>query len=116
MEREQIINDWEYHVEFGKEVGLERDFINYVSINLVNSTLTLIKELTEESQKWQEAYYCADAACRELSSKCDELIEDTVHKMQAMIKEECIAGGIYPAFVARVVENVGEKLLEENDG
>jgi hypothetical protein len=30
-----------------------------------------------------------------------------------MIKEECIAGGIYPAFVARVVENVGNKLLED---
>lgn len=35
-----------------------------------------IKELTEQSQKWQEAYDCADAACRELSSKCDELTEE----------------------------------------
>ena len=38
-----------------------------------------------------------------------------IHKMQTMIKEECIAGGIYPAFVARVVENVGKKLLEDTE-
>lgn len=36
----------------------------------------LILELIEESHKWQEAYYCADSACRELSSKCDELTEE----------------------------------------
>lgn len=40
------------------------------------NSLALIKALTEESQKWQEAYDCSDAACRELSSKCDELTEE----------------------------------------
>lgn len=37
---------------------------------------------------------------------------DAIKKMQTLIKEECVTGGIYPTFVARVVENVGEKLLE----
>ena len=36
----------------------------------------LILEFTKEIKKWQEAYDCADAACRELSSKCDELTEE----------------------------------------
>jgi hypothetical protein len=35
----------------------------------------LIVKFAQESQKWQEAYDCADSACRELSSKCDELTE-----------------------------------------
>lgn len=43
---------------------------------LRQQSLALIKELTEESQKWQEAYDCVDSACCELSSKCDELTEE----------------------------------------
>ena len=39
--------------------------------------------------------------------------ERTVREMQTMIKEECIAGGIYPVLVARAIEKVGKKLLEE---
>lgn len=37
-----------------------------------------------------------------------------VHKMHSLIKERCIAGGIYPAFVARVVDEAAEKVLHEN--
>ena len=51
MEREQIIKAWEDEVALGKDIGLTRDFINYVSINLVNNTLSLIKELTEENER-----------------------------------------------------------------
>lgn len=41
---------------------------------------------------------------------------DTVRKMQAEIKARCIKGGIYPAFVARVVEDVAKEILEgKND-
>ena len=49
---------------------------------LSQATLALIKDITEESQMWQEAYDCADSACRELSSKCDELTEENekLHK------------------------------------
>lgn len=44
--------------------------------DMCEDALALIKALAEESQKWQEAYDCADSACRELSSKCDELTEE----------------------------------------
>ena len=90
----------------------------------IELTISLIKELTEEIKDLEEDYervYEQAAAdihgnMADGGTSCHWCIaghkRDTVHKMQAMIKEECLAGGIYPAFVARVVENVGEKLLE----
>ena len=60
---------------------------------------------------------CDDCAgCVACKCDCANIEFDIIHKMQSMIKEECIAGGIWPAFVARVVEKVGKKLLEgKND-
>ena len=40
-------------------------------------------------------------------------VANTVEKMQIRIKEACIEGGIWPAFVARVVEKTSKSLLEE---
>ena len=37
-----------------------------------------------------------------------------VHKMHSLIKERCIAGGIYPAVVARVVDEAAEEVMHEN--
>jgi hypothetical protein len=37
---------------------------------------------------------------------------DAVRKMQAMIKERCLKGGLYPAFIARTIELVANELLE----
>ena len=37
-----------------------------------------------------------------------------VRKMHSLIKQRCIAGGIYPAFVARVVDEAAEEVLHEN--
>lgn len=39
---------------------------------------------------------------------------DAVRKMQKAIKERCLKGGIYPAFVKNVVEAVERELLEED--
>lgn len=40
---------------------------------------------------------------------------ETARQMQAMIKERCVAGGIYPAFVANVLEQVTKEILEETE-
>lgn len=53
----------------------EQDIANFSRD--VNLLIGYIKELTEESQRWQQAYDCSDSACRELSSKCDELTAKT---------------------------------------
>lgn len=39
-------------------------------------------------------------------------IADTVRKMHTEIKERCIKGGIYPAFVARTIDQIAKELLE----
>ena len=82
-------------------------------------------ELKEAEEEYDRVYEQAEAVIRanmaDGGTSCHWCIDghrrEVVQKMQIMIKEECIAGGIYPAFVARVVENVGKKLLEdENNG
>ena len=95
---------------------------------LIENALALINELTEEIKgleaDYDRVYEQAEADIRgnmaDGGTSCHWCIaghkRDTVHKMQTMIKEECLKGGIYPAFVARVIENVGKRLLEENDG
>ena len=41
-------------------------------------------------------------------------IADTVRKMQERIKEHCIKGGIYPAFVASTIDQIAKEMLEDN--
>lgn len=42
-------------------------------------------------------------------------IADTVKKMQELIKERCIEGGIYPAFVASTIDKIAKEILEGKD-
>lgn len=42
----------------------------------------------------------------------DAIKADTVQKMQSLIKERCIKGGIYPAFVAGVIDQIAKEMLE----
>ena len=97
---------------------------NPFDATLARYALTLIKELTEEIKDleadYDRVYEQAEADIHgnmaDGGTSChwcmDKTKVDTVKRMQTMIKEECIAGGIYPAFVARVIENVGKKILE----
>lgn len=39
-------------------------------------------------------------------------IADTVKRMQELIKERCIEGGIYPAFVASTIDKIAKEILE----
>lgn len=101
---------------------------NPFDATLARYALALITELTEEIKDleadYDRVYEQAEADIlgnmADGGTSCHWCIAGhkraTIQKMQTMIKEECLAGGIYPAFVARVVENVGKRLLEENDG
>ena len=122
LDREQTIKDLQEIVD--NYSGSWQRF------NVLDSALTLIKELIEENAR------CAVLIGKEGDFQLRNLPEelfghpepvgdkgicglyrqcqaDTIRKMQSMIKEECLAGGIYPAFVASVVERVGKKLLED---
>lgn len=41
---------------------------------------------------------------------------DTVREMHSEIKERCIKGGIYPAFVASTIDQIAKEMLEGQDG
>lgn len=72
-----------------------------------------VKKLAEENERLNKLLeYCGDDG-EYWKGKYNNVVNDTVHKMQTIIKEKCIAGGIWPAFVAKVIKDVGDKLLEE---
>lgn len=56
------------------------------ALALINSQEQRIKELTEESKKWEQAYDCMHSACYELSDKCDRLTEEN-ERLQDLVKE-----------------------------
>ena len=79
-----------------------------------------IKELTEENEILQYEIENGVVVCHDCHTKYADKIEqakaDTVRKMQTEIEARCIKGGIYPAFVKNVVNQVANELLEGNDG
>lgn len=43
---------------------------------------------------------------------CEAVKADTVRKMQSEIEKRCDEGGIYPAFVARTIDQIAKEMLE----
>ncbi len=133
MERDEIIKAWEDEVAVGKEVGLTRDFLNYVSISLVNATLSLIKELTEENERLRAKYEITyetpfgkqtmpnllrlegDAA--NLYERIEnETKADTVRKMQKRINAHFDSDSDYfrssHGYIRDVVDQIAKEMLE----
>ena len=101
-----------------------------------NETLEIIeKDLRFRNNELQKANEGLAKNCEELEIEGDELRErianlkksyadyeettglkqaraDTVRKMHSEIKDRCIKGGIYPAFVARTIDEIAEEMLE----
>jgi gas vesicle protein len=137
MDREQIIKAWEDEVAVGKEVGLRRDFINYVSISLVNATLSLIKELTEEKERLRaekeavnkESFYKWKKLADETADRYEglyqdakkSLVADTVKKMQEIIYErldisvEGYSSEEIKSDVRDMVDRIAKEMLEGAD-
>lgn len=62
------------------------------------------KRLTEENEKLSQSL--ANSKSILANSKAD-----TVRQMQSEIKERCIKGGIYPAFVASTIDQIAEEII-----
>lgn len=76
-------------------------------VRLTFECTTLQCEHCREKQKYQ------NVAKVNISKLIAEAKVDTVRKMQSEIKERCIKGGIYPAFVARTVDQIAKEMVEE---
>jgi hypothetical protein len=70
--------------------------------------------LTEENERLKATKYMAHSDGRlEMIPTVESVKADTVKKMQAEIEARCINGGIYPAFVARTIDQIAKEMLEE---
>jgi hypothetical protein len=75
-------------------------------VKLTFECTTLQCEHCREKQKYQ------NVAKVNISKLIAEAKADTVRKMHTQIKERCIKGGIYPAFVARTIDQIAKEMLE----
>ena len=86
------------------------------SVNMAKDALALIKELTEENERLKCQKYMAYPDGKiEMIPSIESVKADTVNTMYSEIKKRCIEGGIYPAFVANIVTQVANELLEGKD-
>lgn len=74
-----------------------------------NDKKKLLEEI-ESLEKTNEYYFELEQGCYVTGVK--NVTADTVRKMQSLIKERCIKGGIYPAFVANVIDQIAKEMLE----
>lgn len=81
------------------------------ALAIINSQEQTIKELTEENERLhaQVKMWTATAYCEK--DRAESSKADTVRRMHSLIKERCIKGGIYPAFVESTIEKVAKELL-----
>ena len=78
-----------------------------------------VKNLTEENERLTASIKILANNNADLEAELAltyDLLEDaksdTVNKMYLMIKERCVKGGIYPAFVASTITQVAKEILE----
>ena len=107
----------------------------FTTLELLGDALSLIKELTEENERLRAEketleIYNADykfknreltafnrrwaKECAELQEECDQIKVNTVRKMQEMIADRCVKGGIYPAFVKSTIDQIAKEMLEDD--
>lgn len=77
----------------------EKVVIEYKKLSEENERLNkTLEQCVDDGEYWEGKYNNAKA--------------ETVWKMHSEIKERCIKGGIYPAFVASVIDQVAKEVLE----
>jgi hypothetical protein len=81
------------------------------SLALITSQEQRIKELTEQAYRL-ECDLQLNADEKAVAKAIEQTKKATVRKMQSEIKERCIKGGIYPAFVARTIDQIAKEMLE----
>ena len=90
------------------------------ALALINSQEQKIKELTEENERLRAEEKQSQILIKTLHDKLDEgyakFVDeeraDIVRKMHSEIKDRCIKGGIYPAFVARTIDQIAKEISE----
>lgn len=81
--------------------------------------LALIKQLTEEKERLRAENAEQDKAIINALNRMGDIRReakaDTVREMQERIKTRCIKSGIYPAIVARAIDQIAKEMTEGDD-
>ena len=125
MEKEQIVKALELCANNGdcKDCPINPHVGNYgyctsIAINhalsLIREQEKRIEELEAENEKLKKPRYMVYSDGRsEMIPSVESVRADTVRKMHAEIKRRLLKGGIYPAFVACVIDNVAREMEEQ---
>lgn len=87
-------------------------------VGLSKNALALIEQLTEENERLKSVEFTCGFIKPHKVLECpifDEIVKakaDTVREMQERIKTRCIKSGIYPAIVARAIDQIAKEMLE----
>lgn len=100
--------------------GLRNNDSPYVSDqNNIVDAISLIKQLTEENERLraENAQIIKEAVFSPMERANNTLVvrADTVREMQERIKTRCIKSGIYPAIVARAIDQIAKEMTEGDD-
>ena len=84
----------------------------------MTEALSLIKKLTEENERLSKATEEAVQSFTRLETlykieckRVDTIKADTVRKMQSEIQKRCAEGGIYPAFIAKQIDEIAKEMV-----
>lgn len=126
MEKELVIKALEYCSNNDECVG---EACPYYATSCENKmpkdALSLIKELTQKLELANLEIECKERICESYMLQYGTVADkevwlkreraDTVQKMQELIKERCIKGGIYPAFVASTIDQIAKEMIGETE-
>jgi predicted RNase H-like nuclease (RuvC/YqgF family) len=125
MEKEQIVKALEVcsnYQNFGdcdkcparEGCDNENGFLEKEALSLIREQEKRIEELEAENEKLKKPRYMVYSDGRsEMIPSVESVRADTVRKMHDEIKRRLLKGGIFPAFVACVIDNVAREMLEE---
>lgn len=85
------------------------------ALALITSQEQRIKELAEENKRLRadnEIKSQKRANIFEIANAFERGRTDGVREMHSEIKERCIKGGIYPAFVASTIDQIAKEMVE----
>lgn len=131
MNREQFVKELEGLAEYRTCPDYVKQALSVIREQ--EQEIERLRDLVDEVAMYNEGYEKDNALLRQEVNRLDCICEsyalqygtavdkevilrieraDTVRKMQEMIEERCIKGGIYPAFVSSVIKRVAKEMLE----
>lgn len=122
LNRENIIKALEFCAEheYCASCPCDNECIGMESLML--DAHALINELTRKLELANLEIECKERICESYMLQYGTVADkevwlkkeraDTVRKMHSEIKDRCIKGGIYPAFVARTIDQIAEEIVE----